>query len=240
MSSSDAAGSYPLGGTVSKALLIITPAFAREREYVQYLKYKLYDAGFIVVREEMRLLNHEVAEKLAMELDRSPVPPMPPATTTEAEAEAAGGPRTPAGFPVALLPAAHDLVGTAYIFVVARTDCHALLQSFITTQLCGEDADVLKAFLEEHHAQGRELPFWTSLTARGATRAVALLFPRMLAETVPTSAVSREYVQANLKEALVPALAELAKQKPEDPLRWLAMQLLASNTHAPPMMVGPN
>ncbi|KAG5505300.1 hypothetical protein JIQ42_07507 [Leishmania sp. Namibia] len=229
------ASPYPLAGTVSKALLIVTPPFARARNFVQYLKYKLYDTGFIVVREELRLLNCEAAEKLAVELDRSLVPPVvgPSAET------AANGMRAPEGFPMSRLPGAHDLVGTAYVFVVARTNCHELLQSFLVAQLCGEDADVLEAFLEEHHVQGRQLPFWMSLTANGAKRSVALLFPRMLAEDVPTSAVSREYVQAKLKQALVPALAALAKEKPEDPLRWLAMQLLTNNTQAPPMISAP-
>lgn len=223
MASSDA---YLLGGTVSKALLVVTPAFAREREFVQYLKFKLYDAGFIVVREELRLLNYEIAEKLAIELDRSPIPSMEPQPTA-------------ANFPASLLPHAHELVGTANIFVVARTNCHELLQNFIAAQLCGDDAEVIDAVLAEHHSQGRELPFWTSLTADGAKKSVALLFPRMLAEDVPTAVKSREYVQANLKQALVPALAELAKQKPEDPLQWLAMQLLVNNTQAPPMMHSP-
>lgn len=233
---SSTASSYPLGGTVSKALLIVTPAFARRQDFVQHLKYKLYDAGFIVVREELRLLNCEMAEKIAIELDRSLVSPavVPPAQTV------ADGAPTSTGFPTSLLPAAHDLVGTAYIFVLARTKCHELLQSFIETQLCGEDADALDAFLGEHHAQGRKLPLWTSLTANGAKKSVALLFPRMLAEDVPTSAVSREYVQANLKQALVPILAALAKQKPENPLRWLAMQLLTNNTQAPPMILNPS
>ncbi|KAG5484065.1 hypothetical protein LSCM1_05919 [Leishmania martiniquensis] len=226
---------YPLGGTVSKALLIVTPALARVRDFVQYLKFKLYDAGFIVVREELRLLNWEVAQKLTVALEQ---PLVPPVGGSSAET-VTGLVRAPEGFPMSRLPTAHDLVGTAYVFVVARTNCHELLQSFIAAQLCGEDADMLAAFLEEHHAQGRQLPFWASLTANGAKRSVALLFPRMLAEDVPAPAVSREYVQANLKQALVPALAALAKQKPEDPLRWLAMHLLTNNTQAPPMIPTP-
>ncbi|KPA76437.1 hypothetical protein ABB37_07761 [Leptomonas pyrrhocoris] len=229
---------YPLAGTVSKALLIVAPAFAREREFVQYLKYKLYDAGFIVVREEFRLLNYEVTSKLCICMD-APSPlqqQQQQPSSTEADG-AEGETQKPAPvLPASLLSAPEDLVGTAYLFVLARTNCHALLQSFVTTQLCGEDAEVLETFLEEHHTQRRELPFWISQTAAGATRSVALLFPRMLAEDVPSSAVSREYVQANLKQALVPALTELARQKPEDPLRWLAMQLLTSNAQSPPMI----
>ncbi|KAL7699251.1 Dpy-30 motif containing protein [Lotmaria passim] len=242
---------YPLAGTVSKALLVVAPAFARERDFVQYLKCKLYDAGFIVVREEFRLLNYEIASKLCMNLD-SPAPLLPannvqapssPTTTAAAAACAEGdveGGKASLALPLSLLSAPQDLIGTAYLFVLARTSCHALLQSFVTSQLCGEDAEVLETFLEEHCTQRRELPFWISQTAAGATRAVALLFPRMLAEDVPTSAVSREYVQANLKQALVPALTELARQKPENPLRWLAMQLLANNTQSPPMMSNPS
>ncbi|KAG5509588.1 hypothetical protein JKF63_06293 [Porcisia hertigi] len=230
MSSAKDASAYPLGGKVSKALLIVTPAFAQEREFVQYLKYKLYDAGFIIVREELRLLNKEMAEKLTVELDQSLLPPVaaPPAQTLAPD------------FPTFLPAKTDDLVGTAYVFVVARTNCHELMHSFIAKQLCSEDADVLDAFLEQHHVQGRRLPFWTSLTANGARKSVALLFPRILAEDVPTSAVSREYVQAHLKQALVPALSALAKLKPEDPLRWLAMQLLTTNTQAPPMISSPS
>jgi hypothetical protein len=239
---------YPLAGTVSKALLVVAPAFARERDFVQYLKYKLYDAGFIIVREEFRLLNYEVTSKLCINMDApAPLPQSssmsPPAATGKNNTCADEGSEDKTTdttvVPTSLLSSPQDLVGTAYLFVLARTHCHALLQSFVASQLCGEDAEVLEAFLEEHHTQRRELPFWLSQTAAGATRSVALLFPRMLAEDVPSSAVSREYVQANLKQALVPALTELARQKPENPLRWLAMQLLANNAQSPPMMSSP-
>lgn len=243
---------YPLSGTVSKALLIVAPPFAREREFVQYLKYRLYDAGFIVVREEFRLLNYEVTSKLCINMDApaalqsSLAPPQEQQQQQQqslsfsaADGAAAAAKPVPA-LPTSVLPTPQDLVGTAYLFVLARTNCHALLLSFVTQQLCGEDAEVLETFLEEHHTQRRELPFWISQTAAGARRSVALLFPRMLAEDVPSSTVSREYVQANLKQALVPALTELARQKPENPLRWLAMHLLASNAQSPPMMSSPN
>lgn len=241
---------YPLAGTVSKALLIVAPAFAREREFVQYLKYRLYDAGFIIVREEFRLLNYEITAKLCINMD-APAPlqlSSPPAAAALSAEESglkgevstgSGGGLNGSAVPASLLSSPEELVGTAYLFVLARTNCHQLLQSFVTSQLCGEDAEVLETFLEEHHSQRRELPFWLSQTPAGATRSVALLFPRMLAEDVPSTAVSREYVQANLKQALVPALAELARQKPENPLRWLAMQLLANNTQSPPMMTNP-
>ncbi|KPI89686.1 hypothetical protein ABL78_1179 [Leptomonas seymouri] len=233
---------HPLAGTVSKAVLIVAPAFAQERDFVQYLKYKLYDEGFIIVREEFRLLNHELTSKLCISMD-APAPTLQcsqsPASTDAATAEGETEEGT-AALLSSLLAAPQDLVGTAYLFVLARTSCHTLLKSFVASQLCGEDAEVLQTFFEEHHTQRRELPFWISQTAAGATRSVALLFPRMLAEDVPSSAVSREYVQANLKQALVPALTELVRLKPEDPMRWLAMQLLSSNVQSPPMMQSPS
>ena len=52
-----------LNGTVTKALLVITPEFATKANIAE-TRHKLFDDGFIVVREEVRNINAELATKL--------------------------------------------------------------------------------------------------------------------------------------------------------------------------------
>lgn len=243
---------------------------------VHYIKYKLYDAGFIVVREEYRLLNLELAQSLCRRLDEEVLYDMDgpaavdhTATTaaaafpSEAETEVEKGEvlevetkqiestaAVPPPQPLNSFLTPEKMVGTAFVFALAHRNCHAELQSFVARQLCegdsGEEtvADFLAVLQPRQSASPApasqpDAPFFVNQTAAGAKKAISLLFPRMLAEDIPTSAVSREYVQEYLKQALTPALTGLAKEKPADPLRWLAVRLLSTNVAAPPMMPGP-
>ena len=52
-----------LDGTITKALLIVTPTFATKANIAE-TRHKLFDEGFIVVREEFRTINAELAAKL--------------------------------------------------------------------------------------------------------------------------------------------------------------------------------
>lgn len=235
---------FPLTGKVTKVPLLVAPQYAKDQELLHYVKYKLYDAGFIVVREEYRLLNSELAERLCVTLDYRPAYLNEDGTATDTTAPESGLSRTQA-----LAPS--DMVGTAYLFILAHRECHAKLLQFLQDLRSGrvvsadrrdsvEDDDVYRQYVvsAEREAGCVVDPLWTNSTSEGARRAVGLLFPRMLAEDVPTAVESREYVQAKLKTALLPALTELSKCKPEEPLRWLAEKLLATNTQCPPMISG--
>lgn len=222
--------SHPLSGVVSKAPLLVAPAFSQEKELLHYIKYKLYENGFIVVREEYRQINPELAEKLCIKVDY--IPPYfkeEEATSPVKQAAAAAAQMAPA-----------DMVGAAYIFVLARSNCHAKLEEFLSL-LQTEDEEFRRMIAAKRTVQEAEgspctgLPLMANTTANGARQAVNALFPQMLAIDIPTAAQAREYVQANLKTALLAALSDLAKAKPAKPLEWLARRLLETNIQAPPM-----
>lgn len=110
------------------------------------------------------------------------------------------------------------LVGDAYIFVVARTDVGECLGSFVAnrTNLHGS-------------------VFFARSRPHLGGRAVTLLFPKMVCDTIPNSVEAREYVQEELKGLLLSGLTELAKQKPQHPIEWLAHYLLENNPRSPPI-----
>ena len=66
-----------------------------------------------------------------------------------------------------------------------------------------------------------------------ADRDVRFFFPRSVSDGVPADNEAREYVQAHLQEVLVRGLTEIAKTKPQDPIRYLAEFLLNSNPNRP-------
>lgn len=227
----------PLSGVVSKAPLLVAPSFAQEKELVQYVKYRLYEEGFIVVREEFRQINPELSEKLCVKVDYIPPYFQEEPKYGELEADLI----TPSGNyikPPQMAP--KDMVGIAYIFVLARSECHTRLLSFISKLLTEDEefrrmVDRKKDALTASGEAVPVVPLVSNTTANGARQAVNLLFPQMLAMDIPTAVRAREYVQANLKTALLSALTELAKAKPANPLEWLAHRLLETNIQAPPM-----
>lgn len=229
----------PLSGVVSKAPLLVAPSFAQEKELLHYVKYKLYEEGFIVVREEFRQINPELSEKLCVKVDY--IPPYFKEEPQIGQDEAALI-TSPSGTVYQDVPsmAPTDMVGTAYIFILARSNCHTKLLEFLTN-LVTRDAEFRKmvtakrASLQAEGVTAPVAPLMSNSTANGARQAVNLLFPQMLAMDIPTAVRAREYVQANLKTALLSALTELAKAKPANPLEWLAQRLLETNIQAPPM-----
>lgn len=244
----------PLSGIVSKAPLLVAPFFAQERDLVHYVKYKLYDEGFIVVREEFRPINPELSEKLCVKVDYVPrylkkdVGLTSDVGMITEESEASEGTAGRSSHPPITLPIMSPtaMVGTAYVFILARSDCHARLQKFLE-HLTTKDSEFRSMVLKKREAleaanSGKETevliplsPLMANATADGAREAVNLLFPQMLAMDIPTDVRAREYVQANLKIALLSSLTELAKAKPAKPLEWLARRLLETNIQAPPM-----
>lgn len=225
----------PFSGIVSKAPLLVAPCFAQDKELLHYLKYKLFDNGFIVIREEYRLINPELAEKLCVSVDHihpclQEATKLSPESSPEPDSNVSSVPRMP--------PA--DMLGTAYIYILACSSCHAKLTEFVSNLMT--DDTVFRSMVETQRntltAEGAHValtPLMCNATANGAKQAVSVLFPQMLAADIPTAVVAREYVQANLKTVLLSALTEVAKAKPSNPIEWLAHRLLETNIQAPPM-----
>lgn len=278
--------SFPLGGTVSKAALLVSPFYAQDKELLHALKFRLVDAGFIIVREEYRRVNTELANELCVQMDSQPAYMLAARQQhPQNHNDGGGGGVTSSNgdgsnnsgdyaIPEAYLPTAAAMVGSAYVYSLAHRNCHAELQKFLARQLFsngaedegGEDGSghaiavgsgaSYRALLESiaakklHSSGGADSAdddnsntataappaVFVHRTADGSRQAVGRLYPRMLALDIPTGAASREYVQSNLKLALLPVLTELAKKKPADPLRWIADQLLMNNPQSPPMV----
>eukprot|EP00331_Platyophrya_macrostoma_P012387 CAMPEP_0176429242 /NCGR_PEP_ID=MMETSP0127-20121128/13605_1 /TAXON_ID=938130 /ORGANISM="Platyophrya macrostoma, Strain WH" /LENGTH=186 /DNA_ID=CAMNT_0017811031 /DNA_START=68 /DNA_END=628 /DNA_ORIENTATION=- len=176
-----------LPAKVSKALLVVNPGIAESTSFTQALRFKLYEEGFIVVREEHRSLNHELTSKLV--------------SVGGFESHAAG-----------------SLVGDVYLFVVAASDAAEKLCAFVARS---DDAIRLSVSVPTKQAN--------------ASKAVNILFPAMATDNIPSNGEAREYVQEELKGLLLSGLTELAKQRPSNPIEWLAHYLLDNNPHSPPV-----
>ncbi|CCW61841.1 unnamed protein product [Phytomonas sp. EM1] len=251
----------PLSGVVTKVPLFVVPAFAQSKELLYFIKCRLYEAGFVIVREEYRLLNAELAECLCVKLDY--IPEYVKIASGQPYEAANDYTDAKAATPTSCSFSPSKMVGMAYVYVLAHRDCHAKLLRFISeldtgsasSMACADDdvegeqkgssyeayAELLKLTARSSQEEGEEsgaLPqaLWMNTTSAGAKQAVRLLFPRMLSEEVPTGVQSREFVHEQLKRSLLPALSDLVKTKPAEPIRWLAERLLETNTETPPMI----
>lgn len=236
-----------LSGVVTKATLFVRPQYAQERELLALTKFKLHEAGFIVIHEEYRRLNDEMADTIAVQLDRTALMSgvAAPLTCTE---DTAGVHRVfTRTHATSVGSGQQQLVGHVYLYVLAYRNCHAELLNFLDRLFADDDYVSFLMSPKMRTANGGDdgttgqsprmsCPLFCNATAIGAKQAVQLLFPRMLVHDVPTAAASREYVQAELKDALLSALVELSKAKPENPIQWLAERLLHTNTRAPPLI----
>ncbi|EAN93453.1 hypothetical protein C3747_48g118 [Trypanosoma cruzi] len=246
-----------LSGVVSKAALFVRPKYAQERELLSVIKFKLHEAGFIIIHEEYRRINEELADTIAVQLDRTAFLSGSAAPSIALEDAATSRPMFTCEHATSVPTGQQDLVGHVYLYVLARRDCHVDLLRFLCRLFADEDfTSVLKCIREkatreeattaavknerenEEKSEGSHIscPVFCNATAVAAKQVVQLLFPRMLAQDVPSTGASKEYVQAELKGALLPALVELSKAKPENPIRWLAERLLNTNTRAPPLV----
>lgn len=176
-----------LDGNVTKALLIVKAASANVN-FTQTIRYHLYDAGFIVVREEYRQVNLELAAKL----------------------------RQVGGIDA---PDVNDILGNVYLFVVARVN----------------SAEELVQFARDNEALLGGQVLIAATKPQLSSRGVTLLFPKMVCDNIPSNAEAREYVQDELKGLLLTGMTELAKQKPKNPVEWLAKFLLENNPKSPPV-----
>ncbi|CAI8050063.1 Nucleoside diphosphate kinase homolog 5 [Geodia barretti] len=67
----------------------------------------------------------------------------------------------------------------------------------------------------------------------GAEREIRFMFPGTVTEPVYGGQLARDYLQAKVNPVLVQGLTQLCKQKPEDPVTWLAEWLLQNNPNKP-------
>ncbi|ORC86089.1 nucleoside-diphosphate kinase [Trypanosoma theileri] len=279
-----------LNGVVTKAALFVRPQYAKQPELLALTKYKLHEAGFIIIHEEFRRVNDELADTIAIQLDRTAflngiaTPPSTSNTVEEQTSSTQEGEhqqnaenhnnnssntnnnhsnnnnnnnnstrRMFTHTHATAVPAGpQELVGHVYLYVLAHRDCHQELLNFLDRLFADDDYTDLLLELQERGVLGDEsessdqqqqqplllipCPLFCNATDVAAKQVVQLLFPRMLVHDVPNDAASQEYVQAQLKGALIPALVELSKAKPANPIRWLAERLLNTNTRAPPLI----
>lgn len=242
-----------LHGCVSKVPLLVAPAYAQDKSLLQHVRMRLHEAGFVIVREEYRLLNPEMTERLSVTCERAPAYMSSQGTEDGThsgqhdEIHAHSHPNSKAlvhgHSNVVARPSASLMVGTAYVFVLARSHCltkllqflHAFRRSDVVYQRVVEEGR-RTSHDDSDHDDGQCSVLWTSLTPDGAKCVVSTLFPKMLGQDIPTAVQTKEYVQVNIKGALIPVLTELAKQKPEDPVRWIARRLLETNVQDPPLL----
>lgn len=66
-----------------------------------------------------------------------------------------------------------------------------------------------------------------------ARREVKFFFPTMSMEPILNDAETGEYIRNNLQDTLMKGLTELVKQKPAEPVKWLAHWMLDNNPNKP-------
>jgi hypothetical protein len=107
--------------------------------------------------------------------------------------------------------------GESSLLVVARVDVFEQLTALLWENgLTGAKSEVLVSRPE------------------GAAAQLGGVFPRLTRDDIPSNTEARDYAQTELKALLVKGLTELAKAKPQEPVKALADWLLANNPHRPP------
>ncbi len=66
-----------------------------------------------------------------------------------------------------------------------------------------------------------------------AEREISFFFSSSVIEPIATSQMAKDYLENKLNSTLLKALTELCKQKPTDPLTWLADYLVCNNPYKP-------
>lgn len=118
--------------------------------------------------------------------------------------------------PLQLPVEARKLVGNVHVYIAARTEAAATLNKYLSEK-----------------ESARDMFFWSPKQSV-ASRQMLLLFPRMSADPIPTNAEAREFVNTELKAILVQGLTAVAKNKPENSVKFLAEYLLEHNPRRPP------
>ena len=109
-----------------------------------------------------------------------------------------------------------DIVGRCFLFVLAR---YKAVDSAKELVAASADANAV----------------WTPSRASTANQGLLKLFPRMTVDPIPSNAEAHELINQQLKPVLVKGLTEVAKQKPENSVKWLAEYLLKNNPNQPPL-----
>jgi len=108
--------------------------------------------------------------------------------------------------------------GECQLLVVARADVFAQLQELMSQNSLEGQSGLYVSPLSDPKAAATQL---------------AKLFPRVHPDALPSTAEARDFVQIELKTLLVEGLTQLAKSKPEEPVKALADWLLEHNPHRP-------
>ncbi|XP_061858042.1 nucleoside diphosphate kinase homolog 5 isoform X4 [Colius striatus] len=72
-----------------------------------------------------------------------------------------------------------------------------------------------------------------SLSIPSAEREIRFLFPEAILEPIPTGQRARDYLSLYVKPTLLAGLTALCKEKPADPMTWLADWLIEHNPNKP-------
>ena len=66
-----------------------------------------------------------------------------------------------------------------------------------------------------------------------AEREIRFFFGRSIIEPIPTGQAAKDYLESRLNPTILKGLTQLCKEKPHDPVTWLADWLLANNPYKP-------
>lgn len=66
-----------------------------------------------------------------------------------------------------------------------------------------------------------------------ASREIRFFFPQMILEPIPTGQTTERYIEQHITPTLNEALCKLCKEKPGDPVSWLAEYLDMNNPNKP-------
>ncbi|XP_064243745.1 nucleoside diphosphate kinase homolog 5 isoform X2 [Passer domesticus] len=72
-----------------------------------------------------------------------------------------------------------------------------------------------------------------SLSISSAEKEIRFIFPEAILEPVPTGQRARDYLNLYVKPTLLAGLTALCKEKPADPMIWLADWLIEHNPNKP-------
>lgn len=70
-------------------------------------------------------------------------------------------------------------------------------------------------------------------SAVSAEREIRFFFPNCIVEPIPTGQSAKDYLEQNVNKTLIKALTALCKEKPKDPVSWLADKLTELNPYKP-------
>ncbi|XP_065590897.1 nucleoside diphosphate kinase homolog 5 [Cyrtonyx montezumae] len=72
-----------------------------------------------------------------------------------------------------------------------------------------------------------------SLSISSAEREIRFMFPEVISEPIPAGQRARDYLNLHVNPTLLAGLTALCKEKPADPMTWLADWLIKHNPNKP-------